>query len=178
MVPVTYWSMALDTSALFTPVLNFIESTWGWCLSHQKSALSPARRVQCIRDCCPAPMPITWRTWVWKWTLLPTTYFSQCIFCECSPKSIHFYRKKKNLVKKRNTNIFESLKDEGKRLIITIFMFYLFSDIKVWPPIFLKFLEFLDISSEARSYWNLELIRSWGPRDQEPLSSRFLLFGD
>lgn len=89
MVPVTYWSMALEISALFTPALNFIESTRGWCLSHQEFALSPARRVQCIRDCCPAPMPITWGTWTLKWTPLPETRCSQRIFCTYSPKSTY-----------------------------------------------------------------------------------------
>lgn len=51
MVSLTYWSIALAISALFTPVRNFMFSTRGWCLSHQLSALSPASRVQWIRDC-------------------------------------------------------------------------------------------------------------------------------
>lgn len=59
MVSLTYWSIALAISALFTPVRNFTSRTRGWCLSHQLSALSPASRVQWMRDCWPAPMPIT-----------------------------------------------------------------------------------------------------------------------
>lgn len=59
MVSLTYWSIALAISALFTPVRNFMFRTQGWCLSHQLSALSPASRVQWIRDCWPAPIPIT-----------------------------------------------------------------------------------------------------------------------
>lgn len=59
MVSLTYWSIALAISALFTPVRNFMFRTRGWCLSHQLSALSPASRVQWIRDCWPAPIPIT-----------------------------------------------------------------------------------------------------------------------
>lgn len=51
MVSLTYWSIALAISALFTPVRNFMSRTRGWCLSHQLSALSPASRVQWIRDC-------------------------------------------------------------------------------------------------------------------------------
>lgn len=61
MVLLTYWSIALAISALFTPLRNFMLRTRGWCLSHQLSALSPARRVQWMRDCCPAPIPITCR---------------------------------------------------------------------------------------------------------------------
>lgn len=60
-VPLTYWSTALEISARFTPALNFMPRTRGWCLSHQLSALSPASRVQCMRDCCPAPIPTTWQ---------------------------------------------------------------------------------------------------------------------
>lgn len=81
-VPSTKLSIALEISARFTPALNFSEVTRGcwrnhllngnhWnyndlCLScvtaniYQLSALSPAKRVQWMRDCCPAPMPITW----------------------------------------------------------------------------------------------------------------------
>lgn len=59
-VPSTKLSMALEISARLTPALNFIDKTRGWCRSHQLSLLSPARRVQWIRDCCPAPMPMTW----------------------------------------------------------------------------------------------------------------------
>lgn len=66
MVSLTYWSIALAISALFTPLRNFMLRTRGWCLSHQLSALSPASRVQWIRDCCPAPIPITWKTQVKK----------------------------------------------------------------------------------------------------------------
>lgn len=62
MVSLTYWSIALAISARFTPLRNFMFRTHGWCLSHQLSALSPARRVQWIRDCWPAPIPITCRT--------------------------------------------------------------------------------------------------------------------
>lgn len=62
MVLLTYWSMALAISARFTPPRNFMFRTRGWCLSHQLSALSPASRVQWIRDCWPAPIPITCRT--------------------------------------------------------------------------------------------------------------------
>lgn len=59
MVSLTYWSIALAISARFTPLRNFMFRTHGWCLSHQLSALSPASRVQWIRDCWPAPIPIT-----------------------------------------------------------------------------------------------------------------------
>lgn len=62
MVPLTYWSIALAISARFTPLRNFMFRTRGLCLSHQLSALSPASRVQWIRDCCPAPIPITCKT--------------------------------------------------------------------------------------------------------------------
>lgn len=62
MVLLTYWSIALAISARFTPLQNFMSRTRGWCLSHQLSALSPARRVQWIRDCWPAPIPITCQT--------------------------------------------------------------------------------------------------------------------
>lgn len=62
MVPLTYWSIALAISARFTPLRNFMFRTRGLCLSHQLSALSPASRVQWIRDCWPAPIPITCRT--------------------------------------------------------------------------------------------------------------------
>lgn len=61
MVSLTYWSTALAISARFTPLRNFMLRTRGWCLSHQLSALSPASLVQWIRDCWPAPIPMTWR---------------------------------------------------------------------------------------------------------------------
>lgn len=51
MVSLTYWSIALAISARFTPLRNFMLRTRGLCLSHQLSALSPASRVQWIRDC-------------------------------------------------------------------------------------------------------------------------------
>lgn len=38
--------------------LNGRANTFGFWRSHQISALPPARRVQCTRDCWPAPMPI------------------------------------------------------------------------------------------------------------------------
>ena len=53
-----YRSIALSRSARLIPSLNGRASTFGHCLSHQLSAFCPARRVQWIRDCCPAPIPI------------------------------------------------------------------------------------------------------------------------
>lgn len=143
MVPVTYWSMALEISALFTPVLNFMESTRGWCLSHQKFALSPARRVQWIRDCCPAPMPITWRTWD---TAMSTssnrTSVSKDLLCRF-PQTHLLILWKRTQAKIREVQIlFKSLKGERK---LEVYDYYLY----IVP------LNILDISSEACSYWNL-----------------------
>jgi hypothetical protein len=56
--PQTNKSIALAFSVRFTPFLNGRESTRGWCRSHQLSAFKPARRVQWMRDCWPAPRPM------------------------------------------------------------------------------------------------------------------------
>ena len=56
--PETNKSIALHLSGLLTPFLNLNPRTRGCCLSHQLSALSPASRVQWIRDCWPAPRPM------------------------------------------------------------------------------------------------------------------------
>lgn len=56
---VTKRSIALDLSARLVPFLKSKARTLGWWRNHQLSALSPARRVQWIRDCWPAPRPIT-----------------------------------------------------------------------------------------------------------------------
>ena len=56
---VTNRSIAFALSARLVPFLKGSARTRGWCLNHQLSALSPAKRVQWIRDCWPAPRPIT-----------------------------------------------------------------------------------------------------------------------
>ncbi len=52
-----YWSTS-GPFQLFEPTLKARPSTLGCCCSSHFSALSQARRVQCTRDCWPAPMPI------------------------------------------------------------------------------------------------------------------------
>ena len=54
-----YWSTILAFSGRLRPFRNFKPSVLGCCCRNHLSALSHARRVQCTRDCCPAPMPIT-----------------------------------------------------------------------------------------------------------------------
>ena len=86
-VLLTYWSIALAISARFTPPRNFMLSTRGWCLSHQLSALSPASRVQWIRDCWPAPIPMTCKTKTWN-KLVKDLWLTLISFSSCSYLSI------------------------------------------------------------------------------------------
>ena len=53
-----YTSMVLSRSARLMPGLNGRFITFGHWRSHHISAFCPARRVQCMRLCCPAPMPM------------------------------------------------------------------------------------------------------------------------
>ena len=59
---------------LDTPLLKGRARTLGWWRSHQRSALPPARRVQWMRDCWPAPIPMIdpWKEYA---TLLDWVYF-------------------------------------------------------------------------------------------------------
>ena len=55
-----YRSIVLSRSARRIPSTKGRFITFGHWRSHHLSALLPARRVQCIRLCCPAPMPMAW----------------------------------------------------------------------------------------------------------------------
>ena len=72
--PLTNKSIALAFSARLTPFLKGKARTLGWWRSHQRSALPPARRVQWMRDCWPAPIPMIdpWKAYE---TLLDWVYF-------------------------------------------------------------------------------------------------------
>ena len=70
-----YTSIALSLSARRIPSINGRFITFGHCLSHQLSAFWPARRVQCTRDCCPAPIPIACPSFT-KHTELDCVYFN------------------------------------------------------------------------------------------------------
>ena len=53
-------SISLSRSARFMPSGKLSSSTFGCLRSRQVSALSPARRVQWMRLCWPAPTPTVW----------------------------------------------------------------------------------------------------------------------